>query len=257
MIVLLSPAKNLNPNAAPVNNGVRPELIEEANYLANKLKNKSARSLSKMMNINKDLGELNYHRYQDWADPFPENKAFEAIHLFNGEVYRGLDSATFSKADMEFAQDHVFILSGLYGLLRPLDSMMPYRLEMGTRWAVTSAKKNLYSFWGDKITEKINSAFPRSGNDVLVNLASNEYFKAVEQEKLAGPVITPIFKDLKNGEYKSIMTYAKLARGYMCRYIVQEKIENSEDIKTFDLHGYSWNEKLSTKNEWTFTRDGK
>lgn len=257
MIVLLSPAKNLKPNATPVNNGVRPEFIEEANYLANKLKTKSARSLSKMMNINKELGELNHKRYQEWDDPFPENKAFEAIHLFNGEVYRGLDSATFSKKDLAFAHEHVFVLSGLYGLLSPLDSMMPYRLEMGTRWAVTPAKRNLYSFWGDKITDKINAAIQNSESDVLVNLASNEYFKAVRSNKLNGHVITPIFKDRKDGEYKSIMTYAKLARGYMCRYIVQERIANVEDIKGFDLHGYKWNEKLSTMNEWTFTREGK
>ncbi len=255
MIVLLSPAKNLDSNAKPVSNGAQPLLIDDAKYLAAKLKKRSARSLSKMMNINKALGELNHERYQEWEYPFPKATSFPAIKLFNGEVYRGLDASSLNFEDLDFAHEHVFILSGLYGLLRPLDSMMPYRLEMGTRWAVTPAKKNLYAYWGDRITEGINNALSNSGSDTVVNLASNEYFKAVKPEKLNGKIITPVFKDLKNGNYKSIMTYAKLARGYMSRFIVQGRIGAVIDIKDFNAHGYAWNEGLSTESEWTFTRD--
>jgi len=255
MIVLLSPAKNLNPNAKPVSNGAQPILIDDAKYLAAKLKKVSARSLCKMMNINNALGALNYERYQVWAHPFPETGSFSAIELFNGEVYRGLEASSLNSEELEFAHEHVFILSGLYGLLRPLDSMMPYRLEMGTRWAVTPAKKNLYAYWGDRITDGINNSIEESGSDIVVNLASNEYFKAVKQDKLKGTVITPVFKDLKGDIYKSIMTYAKLARGYMSRFIIQERINKVNDIKSFNAHGYSWNAALSTESEWTFTRD--
>jgi len=257
MIVLLSPAKNLDPNAVPVSNGVQPLLIEDANYLATKLKKWSALSLSKMMNINNALGELNHKRYQEWEYPFPKAASFPAIKLFNGEVYRGLDASSMNSEDLDFAHEHVFILSGLYGLLRPLDSMMPYRLEMGTRWAVTPTKKNLYAYWGDRITDGVNNALSNSGSGTVVNLASNEYFKAVKPEKLNGNVITPVFKDLKDGNYKSIMTYAKLARGYMSRFIIKERIEVVNDIKGFNAHGYKWNAALSSESEWTFTRDAR
>lgn len=254
MIALLSPAKNLNANAKPVANGGVPAFITDAGYLAGKLKKRSARSLGKMMNINADLGALNFQRYQDWQFPFPKGEAFPSIHLFAGDVYRGFDASSLNEKELAFAHDHVFILSGLYGLLRPLDSMMPYRLEMGTRWAVTPAKKNLYAYWGARITEHIDSALREQNSDVLLNLASNEYFKAVKPALLDARVVTPVFKEKKGGDYKVVMTYAKLARGQMCRFMVQNGITSVEDMKGFDLDGYQWNKQLSTENEWAFTR---
>lgn len=252
MTVLLSPAKNLNANAAPSVNGTEPIFMEEAAYLAAKLAKKSERSLAKLMGINKELAALNFRRYQDWTFPFQEGKAFPALYLFAGDVYRGLDAASFNKKEMEFAQQHVRILSGLYGLLRPKDAMMPYRLDMGTKWSVTPSKKNLYTFWGDKLTDALNAGL--SGGTVL-NLASNEYAKAINRTKLHGRMVNPVFKEWKNGTYRPVMTYAKLARGYMCRFVVQNGIVDVQDIKDFSMHGYTWNRGLSTEDEWVFTRD--
>ena len=254
MISLLSPAKSLDFNF-DVNNLTcsTPELIDEADYLANKLKSYSAGRIQKLMSLSKDLAELNYNRYQSWMVPH-NGESRPCLLAFRGDVYRGMNAVEFDGEDLDFAQDHVRILSGLYGVLRPMDSILPYRLEMGTKLPVTATKKNLYKYWGNTITETINNALDTSGSRVVVNLASNEYFKSVLPDQLDGELINCVFKDKKNGAYKTIMTFAKLARGYMTRYIVSNRINKKEDLKDFDLEGYGFNSDLSSENEYVFTR---
>ena len=253
MIILLSPAKSLDYDIESFSGeATQPVFLKEAAYLTAKLKKFSAAKIGRMMSINPNLAGLNHQRYQEWEAPFTNENAKPAILVFRGDVYRGLSAGEFEEADLKFAQGQVRILSGLYGLLKPLDLMQPYRLEMGTRWAVTPSKSNLYKFWGNTITDEINTS---EGSDVIINLASNEYFKAVNKKELKGRIITCHFRDLKNGEYKPLMTYAKLGRGYMTKFIVKNRITNPEDIKAFDLKNYMFNSSLSTENDWVFTRD--
>lgn len=203
------------------------------------------------MSISKDLAELNYERNQNWEPSVEKNERnAHAAAVFNGEVYRGLNAETMNDKQIQFAQNHLRILSGLYGVLRPLDLMEPYRLEMGTKWSITSTKPNLYKYWGTKIAEEINTI----EKDVVINLASSEYFKAVDSKKIKARVITPIFKEFKNGECKMLMVYAKKARGFMARYAIDNNIQDPEQLKLFDTEGYMYDVKLSTENEWVFTR---
>lgn len=254
MKILLSPAKSLDYSLnikTPIT--TQAHFLNEANYLAKKLQKISKKELGKLMKLSENLSDLNYSRYQDWQAPVSLNEqAQPAVTVFTGEVYKGLDAASFTDQDFINAQKDLMILSGLYGILKPLDLMYPYRLEMGTRWNVTPKTKNLYQYWGAKLAEFINDETKK--DEVIVNLASNEYFKAVDQKVLKNRVITPVFKDLKGDQFKIIMMYAKHARGAMARDIIQNQYQNIEDLKGYNVDGYSYNEEMSTEEEWVFVR---
>lgn len=256
MIILLSPAKNLDfESEIPHSTHSLPQFMEESEKLMGKLKKLSSRQIGKLMSISPALAELNRDRYASWQPDFTPHNARQAVFAFNGEVYRGLDAKTFTQKNIDFAQEHLRILSGLHGILRPLDLIQPYRLEMGSRLQVTKAKNNLYKFWGNTVTRAINKALEGQKNKLVVNLASNEYFKVVQPKDIEGKVISPQFMDLKNGEYKSLMTYAKLSRGRMASWLIREKITEEAEMKDFHAEGYAFNERLSKGDEWVFTRD--
>ena len=206
------------------------------------------------MGISEKLGDLNFGRFLNWQPEFTSDNAKQAVLAFKGDVYTGLDAEKLSEKELVWSQDHLRILSGLYGLLRPLDLMQPYRLEMGTKLP-NKKGKNLYDFWGNKITDGLNQVLVETGSQVLVNLASNEYFKSVNRSNLNADVITPVFKDWKNGQYKIISFYAKKARGLMSRYIIKNKITDPEKLKQFDVAGYTYNAAMSSAREWIFTRE--
>ncbi|XOV67728.1 MAG: peroxide stress protein YaaA [Fluviicola sp.] len=252
MKVLLSPAKAIDMSKRLQTEQVQePMFINEAEGLMKKMRKFSANKIGKMMHLSKELAELNYERNQSWDTTATiTEETGHAMAIFNGEVYRGLDALTLDEKGIQVAQEKIRILSGLYGLLRPLDVVHPYRLEMGTSWAVTAAKKNLYQFWGSKICDALNE----EESDVIVNCASAEYFKAAQLKNVKAKVITPVFKDLKNGDYKVIMVYAKQSRGAMARYIVDHNIEDPEEIKGFNIGGYQFDTNLSTETEFVFTR---
>lgn len=254
MKIIISPAKSIQVQSLDtVRQFTTPIFLKETESLVKKLKKMSSKKLQKMMNISVEIADLNVDRFENWELPLKETEVIQpAIASFTGEVYRGLDAASMDAETMNFTQDKLRILSGLYGLLKPWDLMYPYRLEMGTRWAVTPKTKNLYQFWGKKLAQALNEEM--SADEVLVNLASSEYFKAVDRKTLQASMVTPVFKELKNGEYKVVMTYAKNARGRMTRYILENKLQNIEDIKGFDWDGYRFHESLSDENEWVFTR---
>ena len=229
-----------------------PVFLSEAESLIGKLKKLSSKKIGEMMHLSEDLSDLNHQRYQEWTISTELNgNNIQVSAGFDGEVYRGLDTPSMNAKELEIAQDKVRILSGVYGVLKPLDVIYPYRLEMGTKWAVTPAKKNLYQFWGSKIAEQLNT---ENETRITINLASTEYFKAVDKKTLKGRVITPTFKELKNGDYKVIMVFAKRARGSMARYIVQNNISDPEQIKLFDTDGYSFDVNQSTEDDWVFVR---
>lgn len=229
-----------------------PVFLSEAESLIGKLKKLSSKKIGEMMHLSKDLSDLNHQRYQNWSDSTDLNgNNIQVSAGFDGEVYRGLDTPSMNAKELEIAQDKVRILSGVYGVLKPLDVIYPYRLEMGTKWSVTPAKKNLYQFWGSKIAQQLNA---ENETGITINLASTEYFKAVDKKTLKGRVITPTFKEFKNGDYKVIMVFAKRARGSMARYIVQNNISDPEQIKMFDTDGYSFDVNQSTGDDWVFVR---
>lgn len=253
MIALLSPAKTMD--FEPQNQTVEftePRFLKESEYLIPKLRKLSTRQIEKLMKINPDLAELNRLRFESWHTPFTPQNAKQAILAFRGDVYRGLSAENFNEADLTFAQHKVRLLSGLYGLLRPLDLIQPYRLEMGLRFKVTESKTNLYKFWGSQISDLLKADL---AGGMILNLASNEYFAAINKKDFEGRIINFHFRDLKNGEYKPLMTYAKLGRGYMTRYMIENRITNPEDLKNFNLKKYTFNDRLSETNEWVFTRD--
>ncbi len=250
MIVLLSPAKNLNFNTQNITKRhTQPQFLEDSKKIMHKLQRLTKKQIEELMSINPKLTELNYQRFKQWHLPFTEDNAMQSVFAFNGEVYNGLKSRNLSEDDVLFAQKHVRILSGLHGILRPLDLIQPYRLEMGTHLSV-DRKKDLYQFWGTKIIENIKKD---NSSDVLINLASNEYFKAVGRYHKFR-VIQPVFKDLRKGEYKTITIYMKKARGMMARFIIKERIKNPEDLKHFEEDGYFFNINMSEGDEWVFTR---
>ncbi|MDJ0647044.1 MAG: peroxide stress protein YaaA [Flavobacteriaceae bacterium] len=252
MKIVISPAKSLDcESQIPTSKYSEPAFLEQSEKLSNVLKKKSARQLSKLMSISDNLGQLNYERNQNWGLPFTPDNARQAIYMFKGDVYRGLDIDTLPEEKLDQLQDKLRILSGQYGLLKPLDLMQPYRLEMGTRLKV-GRKGNLYEFWDTTITQALNDEL--EDDEVFVNLASAEYFKAIKPKLLKVPVITCVFKDFKNGQYKTIMTFAKLARGYMTRYIIDNDIETIEGLKGFDREGYAFDANMSTDTELVFTR---
>jgi len=252
MKLVLSPAKSLNfESELPTNKTSESCFLKEAERLNRLLKKKSARSLSKLMKISPALGQLNYERNQEWHLPFTKANARQAIYAFSGDVYRGLDAYKIPKEKLDKVQDTVRIISGLYGILKPMDLIQPYRLEMGTKFPV-GKNKNLYEFWKKKVTQTLNDEL--EDDEVFLNLASNEYFKAIDTKTLKVPVITAVFKDLKNGEYKTIMTFAKLARGYMTRYIIDTNANTIDDIKGFNYEGYGYSDSMSTDTELVFIR---
>ncbi len=253
MIVLLSPAKTLDlDKEAQISEYSQPLFLAESESLVKKLKRLSGKKLGTMMNISPALADLNHQRYQEWSLPFTKANAKRAALCFQGEAYRGWDPSSLSDDDLAFAQQHVRILSGLYGILRPLDLIQPYRLEMGSKFEVSPKVKNLYAFWKEKLTEQLIAEL---NGDVLINLASTEYSKSIDLKSMPGHVITPIFKDMKNGELKVIMTYAKKARGLMTRYVAKNRITDAEDLKFFNLEGYSFNVNESDEHNWVFSRD--
>jgi len=252
MKLVLSPAKSLNfENKIPITQTTNACFLAKSERLNKLLKKKSAKSLSKLMKISNNLGQLNYERNQEWSLPFTKDNARQAIYTFSGDVYRGLDAYTIPNDKIEKLQDTVRIISGLYGILKPLDLMQAYRLEMGTKFPVAK-NKNLYEFWKKTITQTLNDEL--KDDELFLNLASNEYFKAIDTKVLKVPVVTANFKDLKNGEYKMIMTFAKLARGYMTRYIIDTNANTIDDIKGFNYEGYGFSESMSSETELVFIR---
>jgi cytoplasmic iron level regulating protein YaaA (DUF328/UPF0246 family) len=255
MLIVISPAKSLDFSVQTnIKTNSVPPFLKDSNTLVNELIKFRPEDLSKLMNISAKLAELNYERFIKWHLPFTNENAKPALFVFKGDVYQGLDIQSLNEEDVLFANQNLRILSGLYGVLKPLDLIQEYRLEMGTKLENPQGK-NLYEFWGDKITDEINKAIKlSSGEKVLINLASNEYFKSIQKRKLNYEVITPVFKDYKNGQYKIISFYAKKARGLMSRFIIQNRIEKAQEIKAFNLADYHYNEELSKDKEWVFTR---
>jgi cytoplasmic iron level regulating protein YaaA (DUF328/UPF0246 family) len=254
ILTIISPAKKLDySQTLQAVEHSQPELLDHASELLQDLKEMSPQELCSLMGLSDKLGALNYERYQAWQQPFSPENAKQALLAFKGDVYQGLDADSMDADDLAWAQDHLRILSGLYGLLRPLDLMQPYRLEMGTKFA-NNRGGDLYAFWGNLITDKINEHLAGGQNPVLLNLASNEYFKSVRQERINAPIITPVFMDQKNDKYKIISFFAKKARGLMGAYIIKNRITEVERIKDFAVAGYSYNEAMSEGDKWAFTR---
>ncbi len=254
MLTVISPAKTLDfDTPVSTNKYSEPRFLDQSQQLIEQLKKLSSQEIANLMKISDKLAGLNMARFQQWQTPFTEENAKQAILAFKGDVYTGLAAETLDDKGLDFAQQHLRILSGLYGVLRPLDLMQPYRLEMGTTFQ-NDAGRDLYSFWGDQIRQSLE-AEPALKDGVLINLASNEYFKAVDAKKLKATIITPVFKDWKNGQYKMISFYAKKARGLMSRYIIDQQINTPEKLKQFDSDGYRYSEEMSQKNDWVFIRD--
>ncbi len=254
MLILVSPAKTLDFESPPLfDDNTQPEFLDHSQELIDQLKKLPAKKVGDLMNISAKLAELNAQRFKSWQQPLKPGKAKQSVFAFQGDVYIGLDAATMNKRDVNFAQKHLRILSGLYGVLRPLDLMLPYRLEMGTKMK-NRRGANLYHFWGDHVTDFLNDELSVQKKPLVINLASNEYFKVVNKHKLDAELISPVFKDRKNGEYKLISFFAKKARGMMARYLIDHRIKNIEDLKGFDTAGYRYNAKMSTHNEPVFTR---
>ena len=254
MLIVISPAKKLDyETASKTKTATTPDFMDDSMVLINRLRKFNSLDIMDLMKLSSKLAELNFDRYEAFKPKCTQDNAKQALLAFKGDVYQGMDAETFSAADFKFAQQHLRVLSGLYGLLRPLDLMQPYRLEMGTRLD-TARGKNLYEFWGDIITDALNKQLSKIKSGTLVNLASNEYFKSVKTKNIAGEIITPQFKEYKNGDYKMIGIYAKRARGLMSRYIIQNQITKPEGLKDFAEDGYSLNKKLSAGNSFVFTR---
>ena len=255
MIILLSPAKTLDLTSdAPMDRHTELLFPEKADLLASRLAKKSKREIGKLMSINEKLTELNYERYQNWTFPYEPESQKQAIFSFSGDVYRGLKATSLNERDVLWAQDHLRILSGLYGILRPLDGMYPYRLEMGTKLKV-GRKDNLYQYWGSDLAARLNAEMAAREEGLVVNLASNEYFKAVDTKTLKARVITPEFRDWSKGEYKMIQMFVKVARGLMARYLIQKRAAVAEDLLSFDLEGYTYSEEMSSPDKPVFIRD--
>lgn len=254
MLIVISPAKTLNmlPETSSSFYST-PSQLNKSQELVEVLKKKNTKQLEKLMGISTQLAQLNYERFQQWHLTYNSNEAKQAIFAFRGDVYSGIDIDSFTNDQLEYTQDHLRILSGLYGVLKPMDLILPYRLEMGTPISV-GKNKNLYEFWKGIITNEIEKAILAQNDKILINLASNEYFKSIDKRKLGATIITPVFKDNKNGQFKIISFFAKKARGMMSRFLLQNKIGNVEDLKHFEEDGYFFNEKMSTEASPTFTR---
>ena len=252
MKLVLSPAKSLDyETKLPTSKTTDGQFLKEADQLNKVLKKKSAKDLSELMHISDNLGQLNFERNQEWELPFTQDNARPAIYAFSGDVYRGIDAYTIDTKKLDKVEDTVRILSGLYGILKPLDLVQPYRLEMGTKLPV-GKNKNLYEFWQKKVTKALNEEL--EDDELFINLASNEYFKAVDTKALKVPVVNIVFKEFKNDKYKIVAFYAKLARGLMTRYIIDTDAKTVDDIKAFNYENYGFSDELSSENELVFTR---
>lgn len=257
MKILLSPAKSLNEEVSFNKEIVTSiQFNEETERLVKKLKKLSVNQIEKLMNVSKDLATLNHERFQDFSADYTVENSYPAAYLFSGAAYQGMAFTSLSPSDQEEGQKRLRILSGLYGILRPLDLIQPYRLEMGTKFEVTPKMNNLYKFWGDKIRKQLERELAAEESKLLVNLASKEYFKAAQLKKMKGvEIITPVFKDRnKKGEFKVNMHFAKTSRGRMSRFIIEEKIDQAEELKAFDVDGYAFSPQESTENELVFLR---
>ena len=253
MVTLISPSKTLNfdnNNSCNLNTDCR--LINHTSELHKILVTYSVNDLKDLMNVSDKIAELNYNRFKHWEEPSKSNSSKQAIYAFKGDVYSGLDAESIKEDKLEFLQNNLRIISGYYGLLRPFDKILPYRLEMSTKLG-NARGKNLYEFWGDNITNLLNNDI-EDENSYVVNLASNEYFKSIKKNKLKNKIITPIFKEFKNGTYKTIAIYAKKARGLMSRFIIDNKIQKPENLKSFNLERYSFDTNLSDDYNYVFTR---
>jgi hypothetical protein len=252
MLILISPAKLLDfKTQVPTDKMSNPLFVKQANQLIEKLRTYTPEEIQDMMHISPELAQLNYLRFKSWKNTPKPEQTKQAIFAFSGELFRGIQAIKMTDEDIDFAQNHLRILSGLYGILRPLDRIQPYRLEMGIKLEF-KAHKNLYSYWGNTITDEINKK--NKASDYIINLASNEYFKSIKKQKLNGTVITPVFKDFNKGKLKVVTVYAKNARGQMARYIIRNRISHPDEIKLFDVNGYEFNPNTSTDTTWEFIR---
>ncbi|MDA3507583.1 peroxide stress protein YaaA [Acinetobacter junii] len=255
MLALISPAKTLDyTTALPTDTHTQPRLLEQSQQLIDVCRKLSATEIASLMTVSEKIANLNVERFRDWNAEFDFSNARQALFAFKGDVYTGLDAYHLKDQDIDFAQQHLRMLSGLYGLLRPLDLMMPYRLEMGTKLK-NSRGNNLYEFWGSIITDQINQDLAEIDAKLLVNLASDEYYKSVNEKKIQAEIIKPVFLDQKNGKYKVISFYAKKARGLMARYLIENKLSQVEQLKAFDSEGYYFDAESSSDKELVFKRD--
>lgn len=254
MLTVISPAKTLDFDTPPLTDEfTQPAHLRQSRQLIKHLRKFSAKDVSDLMGVSDNIANLNVDRFKQWNTPFSPDNSRQALFTFKGDVYIGLDAFTMSQRNISFAQDHLRILSGLYGLLRPLDLMQAYRLEMGTRLE-TDQGSNLYQFWDSRITSAINKELATMDSPILVNLASNEYFKSVKPKSIKGEIITPVFKEYHKSKYQIISFFAKKARGLMSRYMIDNEITDIEAIKGFNLEGYAFDEALSKNKEWVFSR---
>jgi uncharacterized protein len=257
MLIVVSPAKSLDYESdVTTRKFTQPQFLEQSKQLVAQLKDMSPEDLSELMHISDKLAEQNYGRFANWKTPFESGPARQALFAFKGDVYLGLKAEQFSSADVSFAQKHLRILSGLYGILRPLDLMLPYRLEMGTRLA-NKAGKNLYEFWGSRLTDRLNEEFSSQRSKVLLNLASNEYFNSLQPKLLNAEIISPVFKDFSSGKYRVVSFFAKKARGEMAAYIIRNRIDSAAHLKEFSAEGYRYSETDSLPNKPVFLRKQK
>lgn len=255
MLTVLSPAKTLDYESPSITDQMStPQFMDQSALLVDNARTLAPDDIRSLMGVSEAIASLNHERFMNWAPESTTANAKQAILAFKGDVYTGLEAETMSADDLEFAQAHLRILSGLYGLLRPLDLMQPYRLEMGLKFS-NQRGKNLYEFWGERITDAINADLASAGTETLVNLASNEYFKAVKTKSLNADIITPQFKDLKNGQYKMISFFAKKARGVMARYIIDNQLTDPDQLKSFTGSGYYFSAEQSSGNNLVFLRD--
>ena len=255
MLMVISPAKTLDYETPPATSRfTQPQFLDHAQVLIEQLRDFTPAQIAELMHLSDKLAGLNAARFGSWTPDFTPANAKQALLAFKGDVYTGLDAQSFSENDFDFAQQHLRMLSGLYGLLRPLDLMMPYRLEMGTKLA-NARGKDLYAFWGDSITQWLNQALQDQGDDVLLNLASNEYFGAVKRKAVDARIIDTEFKDLKNGQHKIISFYAKKARGLMARYVIKHQVRDPQSLKDFAEQGYRYSPKDSSADKLVFLRD--
>ncbi|PCH63181.1 MAG: peroxide stress protein YaaA [SAR86 cluster bacterium] len=254
MIIVISPAKSLDfESKVNTRKFSQPEFLDDSKQLISELKKLSPDDIAELMNISAKLAELNYSRFANWTLPFEPDNAKQAIFAFTGDVYLGLNSEEFSSSDLNFAQKHLRILSGLYGLLKPLDLIQAYRLEMGSRFK-NKKGNNLYEFWGSKLTETINNQLANSRDKLLINLASKEYFGSIKTSSIDGEIISPVFKDYSKGKYKIISFYAKKARGFMSAYLIKNKISSAKHLLDFNTEGYRYSKQDSTPSQPVFLR---
>ncbi|NBR13795.1 MAG: peroxide stress protein YaaA [Flavobacteriales bacterium] len=253
MKILLSPAKSINENALNISDSTIPVFQKESSKIVNRIKKLKSKDLQELMSVSKDIADLNVTRFKNWKKSDSEDeKLIQAGSAFIGEVYRGIDIASLSNNEITKANEQIRILSGLYGVLKPSDLIYPYRLEMGTRFSPLEEQTNLYQFWNDKVAKAITNEL--SKGEIIVNLASHEYFKVIGQTKMKNRIITPTFKEFKNGKFSIVMMYAKHARGAMARYLIQNELNDINELKLYNVDGYTYDENQSSENEWVFVR---